>query len=394
MDSVLLASVTVAGVPISGSGLLIALCLLALGIIAILFFWWKEVSRSPRLVLHRHKNNPVLAPRPDLAWESDAVFNPAALYDNGRVHLLYRAMGADGISRIGYASSPDGIHFDERSRVPVYSPTRDFGIPERKRIYGPLSYSTNHYPSGGGWGGCEDPRMVKIDGHVHMTFVAFDGWGFVRMAFNSILLDNFRNRKWDWKTPRFLSPPNEIHKNWILFPEKIRGKYAILHSISPPKISIEYVDSLDEFDGNKFIKSRYNRNGRPGHWDESVRGAGAPPIKTSEGWLLFYHGMNPAQPEVGYKVGAMLLDLEDPTKILFRSKNPILEPTEWYENEWKQGVVMATGAVVVGRDLLVYYGGGDKYIAVARADLRDFLRRLASDDHLSLDPVPDASIKK
>jgi len=385
MDTVLSASVTLAGATISGAGVLIALGFLFLGVLALLVFWWREVHQP--LALNRFGHNPILVPRPGIWWESEAVFNPAAIYDRGRVHLLYRAMGSDGISRIGYASSRDGIHFNERLDEPVYAPTRDFGIPERKRVYGPLSYNTHHYASGGGWGGCEDPRMVKIDGHVHMTFVAFDGWGFVRMALNSILLEHFRNKKWNWKVPNFLSAPGEIHKNWILFPEKIRGKYAILHSISPPKISIDYVDSLGEFDGSKFIQSRYNREGRAGHWDASVRGAGAPPIKTSEGWLLFYHGMDPAQPDIGYKVGAMLLDLEDPTKILFRSKNPVLEPREWYENEWKYGVVMATGAVVVGHDLIVYYGAGDKHIAAARANLRDFLRKLTTDEHATLEAV-------
>ena len=101
-----------AGVPISGSGLIVALILLALGALALALFWWREVKRP--LTLERSAKNPILVPRPDVWWESEAVFNPAALYDNGRVHLLYRAMGADGISRIGYASSRDGIHFEER----------------------------------------------------------------------------------------------------------------------------------------------------------------------------------------------------------------------------------------------------------------------------------------
>lgn len=366
----------------------IAVGCIVLVCILLFFFWWKQVHEP--LGLHRFRENPILEPKKEHWWESEAVFNPAALYDRGRVHLLYRAMGQDGISRIGYASSRDGIHFDDRLPDPVYAPTRDFGIPERKRIYGPLSYNTHHYASGGGWGGCEDPRMVKIDGKVHMTFVAFDGWGFVRMAMNSILLDHFHNKKWEWKKPNFLSAPGEIHKNWVLFPEKINGKYAILHSISPPNISIDYVESLDEFDGSKFIQSRYNRDGREGYWDTSVRGAGAPPLKTPYGWLLLYHGMNPAQPEVGYKVGAMLLDLDDPTQILFRSANPVLEPSEWYENDWKPGVIMATGAVVVRGDLIVYYGGGDKRINAARANLRDFLRKLTHDEHAILEPVPTA----
>ena len=86
MDSILEASVVVAGVPVSGSGLVVALLLLFVGFLALIFFWWREVRRSLRLT--RSDKNPILVPRPDVWWESEAVFNPAALYDNGRVHLL------------------------------------------------------------------------------------------------------------------------------------------------------------------------------------------------------------------------------------------------------------------------------------------------------------------
>lgn len=363
----------------------LAVLALGLGILALFFYWLAQV-RKP-IQLNRFKGNPVLEPTPEHWWESEAVFNPAAVYDGGRVHLLYRAMGGDGISRIGYASSKDGINFDERLPYPVFSPTRDFGIPDRKRVYGPLSYSQHHYASGGGWGGCEDPRLVQIDDTVFMTFVAFDGWGFVRVALTSILKKDFLKKEWSWRNPALLSPPNEIHKNWVLFPEKIDGKYAILHSITP-KILIEYIDSLEEFDNpTRFIRGSTRTGGREGKWDDIVRGAGAPPIKTPHGWLLFYHGMNSQEPHIGYKVGAMLLDLDDPRRILYRTAKPVLEPKEWYEHDWKPNVVMATGAVVVGDDLMVYYGGGDKRIAIAKANLRDFVRQMMHGEHAELKPV-------
>lgn len=363
---------------------LVTLAALALGFLALFLYWLSHV-RKP-ITLKRFRENPILEPRPEHWWESEAVFNPAALYSGGRVHLLYRALGQDGISRIGYASSKDGIHFDERLPHPVFEPDRSFGIPSSERVYGPLSYSQQTYASGGGWGGCEDPRMVKIDDHVHMTFVAFDGWGFVRVALASILHTNFLGKKWNWSRPALLSPPGEIHKNWVLFPEKIRGKFAILHSITP-KILIDYVDDLETFDGTTFIYGSTRYGGRTGEWDDIVRGAGAPPIKTPYGWLLFYHGMNSAEPHIGYKVGAMLLDLEEPTRVLYRSSYPILIPSEWYEHDWKPHVIQATGAVVVGDELLVYYGGGDKRIAAARANIRDFIRKLQSDEHIVLAPV-------
>jgi predicted GH43/DUF377 family glycosyl hydrolase len=129
--------------------------------------------------------------------------------------------------------------------------------------------------------------MVEIDNTVYMTFTAFDGWGFLRMALSSLPLPDFLGHRFGWTVPVFLSPPGELHKNWVLFPEKIRGRYAILHSLAP-KLSIEYVDDLSEFeDENRFISSDYQRDkGRPDSWDKWVRGAGAPPLKNRVGWLL------------------------------------------------------------------------------------------------------------
>jgi len=357
--------------------ILLGLCLLLFALFCLLHFgthapWKIELDRAPQ--------NPVLGPIASSWWESQAVFNPAAVYDGGRVHVLYRAMGNDGVSRIGYASSPDGIHFDERLPYPVFTPSRDFTTAHAGRVYPALSYDTHSYASGGGWGGSEDPRIIKLDDKMYMTFTAFDGWGFLRMAMASISAKDFIEKKWKWNAPVLLSPPNEINKNWLIFPEKINGKYAVLHSITP-RIKIEYVDSMETFDGKTFINGSTRAGGRHGHWDSIVRGAGAPPLKTKYGWLLLYHGFDEHHPEVGYKVGAMLLDLKQPEKILYRSSNPILESKEWYENDWKPGVTYASGAVIVGKDLLVYYGGGDKHIAVAKSNLEEFLHKLMESEN-------------
>ncbi len=111
-------------------------------------------------------------------------------------------------------------------------------------------------------------------------------------------------------------------------------------------------------------------------WDNWVRGAGPPPIRTRLGWLLFYHAMDVRDPN-RYKLGAMVLDAQDPTKILYRSRVPVLEPEEWYENNgWKSGVVYSCGAVVKDGDLYVYYGGADSVVCVAVANLDHFLDEL------------------
>lgn len=362
--------------------LLLIFAALLFGCAALLLYWVAGLRRP--LKLSRSSHNPVLRPDPGHWWESEAVFNPAALYHDGRVHLFYRALGRDGISRIGHASSPDGIHFDERSPTPVYDKGPNFA-PPAAISYKTLTYDADTYASGGGWGGVEDPRAVKIDDRIYLTFSIFEGWQSIRLGVTSIFHRDLDERAWQKFAPYIaMSPRGQTHKNWVLFPEKINGKFAILHALTP-RIMVEYVDSLEDLHDNP-IQSNNHRSGRPGHWDTLIRGAGAPPIKTEHGWLLLYHGMNPEQ-HTGYQVGAMLLDLHDPTKILYQSDKPILTPDEWYENDWKPGVVYASGACVVGPDLFVYYGGGDKYVAAARANLRDFLRKLMSHQNAALEPV-------
>ena len=374
-------AVVLAGVALSTFGIILVFIALFLGFSALcaFLFWGKKPP-----ALTRSKKNPILKPIPEHWWESEAVFNPAAFVYDGRVHLLYRAMGVDGISRIGYASSPDGIHFDQRLPYPVYDQGAGFDVSQRSPSYMPLAYNTAQYASGGGWGGVEDPRAVVLDNRLYISFSAFEGWNSIRMTLTSLGLRDLQSERWHWKIPFAISPPGQTHKNWVLFPEKIGGKFAILHALTP-RILVAYVDSL-EYLSTHPIQSNNVRSGYPGAWDEFVRGAGAPPIKTNEGWLLLYHGMKPDE-GAGYNVGAMLLDLQDPSKVLYRSAQPILTPTEWYENDWKPGVVYASGAVVFGSDLLVYYGGGDKYTGVARANLHNFLHKLTHKQRAVLTPV-------
>lgn len=327
----------------------------------------KKPLAAPEIIkataLRRAAQNPIISPRPENSWESWQTFNPGAVIIGDKVYFVYRAMGEDGISRLGYAMSSDGVGIDERLSYPVYN--HDLGRPV---------FNLAAQFSGGGWGGAEDPRLVHIaeDDTIYMTYTACgDG---LRVGLTSIKLDKFLNQEWDWKAPVLISHPEQTHKNWILFPEKINGKYAIIHSLKP-EIQIEYLDNLD-FEGSNFIQSLYNPSPvkRRG-WDKVIRGAGAPPIKTKDGWLLFYHAMDDDWSK--YKVGVMLLDLNNPGKILYRAQQPVLEPEEVYENSgFKPGVVYVSGAVVKDGQLLVYYGGSDNHVCVATADLEEFLGAL------------------
>jgi len=198
------------------------------------------------------------------------------------------------------------------------------------------------------------------------------------VALTSISAEDFIARKWNWAKPVLISPPGKINKNWSIFPKKVKGKYAILHSISP-KILIDYRDNLS-FDGKTYIKSFYKPSGRKNCWDNWVRGAGPPPIETKIGWLILYHAMDKNDPGK-YKIGAMVLDKNDPTKILFRSRVPLLAPDKDYENTgFKPGVVYSCGAVVKDGQLLVYYGGADNVVCLAQIKLNDLLDDLKLDE--------------
>lgn len=326
------------------------------------------------LLLSKSVHNPILRPG-TTPWTAEAVLNPAAAVLGGRTHLIYRAIGMDGVSRLGYASSPDGIVFDKRLPYPVYVAQKPRDLPGHVRRYSPVLY-----PSGGSWGGCEDPRMVVLDGRVYVTFNMFDGWDYIRVASISIDERDFlAGQFWKWDGPHILSKPGERHKNWVLFPEKISGKYAILHSIAPD-IDIAYRDSIEDIGTaepfiESWVGSRDSLPPREHAWDSYVRGAAAPPLRTELGWLLFYHAIDARDPG-RYKLGAMILDSIDPARVLYRSSGPVLSPDEKYENDGKPGIVYACGTVVRDGMLYVYYGGADKVIAVATTPLAEFVEML------------------
>jgi len=352
---------------------------------------FKSILKNPRLsfsfsLLKKFKQNPILKPIAEHFWESKYVFNPAAVYEAGKVHLVYRAVGDQDISVLGYASSDDGLHINERLKKPIYVPQEQFESNLREP-----SAVLSQYMSGPGCGGCEDPRITKIDGKFYLTYNAWNGYEPPKVALTSISEDDFLNHHWKWKKSVLISNPDlskvrnkdRINKNWVIFPEKINGKYAILHSLSP-EIQIDYFDSLD-FDGKTFIDSYWEWKLRENCWDMYIRGVGSSPIKTRDGWLLLYHA---ATRDCGYKIGAMILDSANPTKILYRAKGPILEPDSWYEKEgFKPNIVYCCGAAVMNNRLFVYYGGADTVVCTATANLNKFLDQLKYSSSARLEPV-------
>lgn len=329
----------------------------------------KQIKIKHRHYLHKIPNNPVIGPKSKNSWEAFTTFNPAAIYESGKVHILYRAQGFNYKSILGYANSTNGTHITERTNHPAYIPHQAFEKKQKGKTI------NQQYMSGGGCEGCEDPRLTRIGDIVYMTYVAFNGYSPPRIALTSIKLEDFLAKRWLWEKPILISPPGIIDKSACILPEKINNKYVIFHRIFP-NILIDFVDDL-EFDKGKYLKGEYKIEPRsPMWWDSRKIGVGAPPLKTDRGWLLIYQAVDDKD-SGHYKVGAMLLDLKDPTKVLYRSRYPIIEPNQWYENDgFKVGVVYPCGAVIIKNQLFVYYGGSDSYVCVATTNLDKFLQQL------------------
>jgi predicted GH43/DUF377 family glycosyl hydrolase len=294
--------------------------------------------------MERFSGNPILRPIEEHAWESRMVFNAGAIYLEGKVHLLYRAIGNDNVSRLGYATSVDGFSIDERLPNPVFEPTSDT---EKD--------------------GCEDPRLSEIDGQLIMTYTAFREESHLQVyqiSLTTIAIDDFIQKKWNWGIRR-LPFPGIRDKNAVVFPQRVNGRFVMLHRIDPD-LCIAYSDDLERWcDFMSVMKPRADG------WDNSKIGVAGSPIKLKEGWLIVYHGVNV---ERMYSLGVALLDLDHPERVLYRSKEFILAPREDYERFGKvPNVIFSCGNVVLDNRLFVYYGGADSVLCVATKSLDELL---------------------
>ncbi len=311
-------------------------------------------KREP-VKLEKYKNNPIIEPIKEHDWESKYTFNPAAVYEKGRVHIVYRAMGKENVSVLGYASSPDGVNIDKRLDKPIYTPQEDF----EKKTHQSID------------SGCEDPRITKIKDRFYMCYTAFDGKNPTHIILTSIKVKDFINKKWNWEKAKMISCPSRSDKNACVFPEKIKGKYVFFHRIGGC-IWIDQVDNL-YFGENRWLGGRIIMCPKINNWDSKRIGIASPPIKTPIGWLLIYHGHS--RHDNKYRLGAMLLDLDNPVRIISQLDYPILEPKESYENKGlRPGTVFACGSVVIKGKLFVYYGAADQTVAVAFISLDKLLK--------------------
>jgi len=326
----------------------------------------------------------ILESRPDFEFENLGVLNPACVEKDGLIHLFYRAIRQDRLSSIGYCQIKD-------DKI-IYRADKAILVPE-------YDYESQ---------GIEDPRITFFEGKYYLLYTAYDGQNaLVAYAVSSDLIswekrgvispqmsydraeDIFRNNQLDKRYAHFerwyrFSRGEKVklwEKDTALFPKRINGKMAMIHRVLPG-IQICYFDNFSDLNNNYWEKylanlSKYIVIDPQTKFESAYLGGGCVPIETDRGWLLIYHGVDIENNQRFYSAGAMLLDKDDPQKVIGRLPYPLFSPeADWEKQGVVNNVVFPTGAVVKDGLLSIYYGAGDKRIAVKSVIIKDLLEEL------------------
>jgi predicted GH43/DUF377 family glycosyl hydrolase len=341
-------------------------------------------------MLNVEKLGVILAPT-EREFEKYGLLNPGIYQEGNIVHFFYRAVQYGNLSTIGYAKSDGPFNIIERLEQPLIE--IDFEYEKH---------------------GVEDARIVKIDNTFYLTYTAYNGinalgalatskdlvhfekQGIVTPQVTYLDYKNFVTKKSDGDlNPKYLMYYNlfsEIglvadkfrllrDKDVVLFPRKINGKFAMLHRIWPG-IQIVYFDhwnDLTEAFWNGYLENLVDHiiMDPEGVFEVNYIGAGGPPIETTDGWLIIYHGVQETITGKTYHAKAALLNIDNPKIELSRLPYPIFSPTKLWEIEGTvNNVVFPSGHALFGNDLYVYYGVADSSIAVAKLDINELLLEL------------------
>jgi predicted GH43/DUF377 family glycosyl hydrolase len=298
-------------------------------------------DRSPFGEWQRLSTAPVIAPRGD-GWESAGTFNPAVISHQNTIVMLYRAQDRNGTSRLGYASSTDGINFVRRAD-PVLSPEAEY---ERD-------------------GGIEDPRLVRFGDTYYLTYT-----GYNRKEAQLCLATSNDLVQWDRKGVILPAHKGRWNVGWTkagaIVPEKIDGKFWMYYlgtaADKTDQMGLAYSTDLlhwtDALDAPVLPR-------RPGRFDSRVVEPGPPPFITGGSIVLVYNG---ADDGLVYRTGIVRFDRGDPRRVLSRTDSPVFAPeTSWERTGQVPNVVFVEGMVRHAARWLFYYGGADKYVGVAAA---------------------------
>jgi len=292
----------------------------------------------------RAARQPVLSPQGS-NWESAGTFNPAVILRDGKFVMLYRAQDAIGTSRLGYAESADGIHF-ERHLMPVLSPETE--------------YENS--------GGIEDPRLVQIGTSYYLTYT-----GYTKKDAQLCLARSQDLLHWERIGVILPAYQGRWNRGWTksgaILPEKIAGKFWMYWlGTAADKTDQMGISSSDDLVHWREELDVPVLSSRAGMFDSRVVEPGPPPILTPEGIVLIYNG---ADDHLVYRTGIAVFDRANPGKVLYRGDQPIFEPQlPWEKVGQVPNVVFVEGMVHAKNRWLLYYGAADKYVGVASAKLR------------------------
>ena len=286
--------------------------------------------------IERVSENPILSPT-KLAWESKDVFNPTSIEVDGRIALFYRAEDSTGIgiwngtSCIGLAWSEDGINF-EREEKPVMKPSESYELP----------------------GGCEDPRVSKIDDTFYLTYTAYDGKT-ARLCLAS------SKDLYNWTKHGPLFPELGWTKAGVIVPQIIGGQYYMYFG--------EYgvwIASSSDLINWKLEQEEYVLPRRDNMFDSDITECGPTPIITDQGILVIYNGAEKTDEGRIYRTGYAYFCKEDPKKLLYRCSEPFFHPQEISEKTGQvANVVFVEGFTHFKGKWFMYYGMADSHIGVA-----------------------------
>lgn len=213
--------------------------------------------------------------------------------------------------------------------------------------------------------GIEDCRVTEMEDGFHLTYT--------KVSEIAVGVGYMFTRNWkSYERRGMIFPPH--NKDCAIFEKKINEKYYALHRPSSPELGGNYIWIAESLDLLHWGNHKCIAVTRQGMWDSARVGAGAAPVETEEGWLEIYHGANE---ENRYCLGAILLDKDDPSKVLARSKDPIMEPVMDYEKTGFFGnVIFTNGHLVNGDKVTMYYGASDEVICGAELSIREIINSL------------------
>lgn len=301
-----------------------------------------------REMFTRCEHNPIITYR-DMPYPCNTVFNPGATEFDGDFLLLLRVEDQEGRSHLTVARSENGVAGWRIEKTPLMHPS------ETKTPY-------EEY-------GIEDPRITYLAdiGAYLIAYTAYSPMG------AGVALATTKDFKTVERFGLVLAPNN---KDAAVFPRKIGDKYWMLHR--PVAGDLEHIWLTECCDlvhwGHPWMVIA--ERGGP-WWDGNRVGANTVPIETAEGWLILYHGVKMFSAGPTYRMGAALLDLEDPRKLIARLPYWILGPHEPYETSGDvPNVVFANGHVQKGDELYVYYGAADSCVCLAKGRVSEILDAL------------------